>query len=376
MAVGRTGASAHRPGVLAAVADGRDNNFNLIRMIAASGVLVSHAFPITLGTGSLEPFEAATGYTLGLICVVVFFAISGFLITRSFDRKSRIESWLGARIARLFPGLIVVSILIAMVYGPVFTTLSIGEYFSRPETYSYAPRNVTLVSLQYGLPGVFADHPNPVAINGSLWTLVHEVACYIGVLLAGLAGAFASGRRFLVPIGAYLALYVVSGLPGLAESLPYSAAQLRMLSFPFAIGTALYVWRDRIRLSWAGVAALALLAAVLRGTPLFEPVFVAAIAYATFVLAYVPGSMLRRYNDLGDYSYGMYVYAFPVQQAAIAVVGPMSPAANIAIAFPITLALAIASWYLVEKPALDRRHLVAAALGSWRRDRHGAAARR
>lgn len=64
---GRTGVEVTaRQGVtLAEVAGGRDNNFNLIRMIAASGVLVSHAYPIALGEEARQPFHAATGYTLG-----------------------------------------------------------------------------------------------------------------------------------------------------------------------------------------------------------------------------------------------------------------------------------------------------------------------
>ena len=359
--------SARRTVTLADVAGGRDNNFNLIRMIAASGVLVSHAFPIALGMGTSQPFEAATGYTLGWICVAIFFAISGFLITRSFDRKPHIESWFSARVARLFPGLIVVSILIALIYGPVFTALTTGDYFGRLQTYSYVPRNVSLVWLQYGLPGVFTDHPYPDTINGSLWTLVHEVTCYLGVFLAGIAGALRSRRLFAMALFLYAGAYAVTGLPGIAELVPARLVDLRALSFPFVIGMALYVWRDRVRLSWVIAGLLAVVSALLRPTPLFEPAFVAAIAYATFVVAYVPCGVLRHYNRLGDYSYGIYVYAFPVQQAAIAIAGPMSPLMNMAIAFPVTLLLAIASWYAVEKPALDRRQRLAGWLGLWRR---------
>ncbi len=352
---------------LAEVAGGRENNFNLIRMIAASGVLVSHAFPIALGPRTLQPFEEATGYTLGWICVAVFFAISGFLISRSFDRKSRIESWFSARAMRLFPALLVVTLLTALLYGPAFTALPLAEYFSQPATYSYVPRNVALVSLQYELPGVFPDHPVPGAINGSLWTLVHEVACYLGVFLAGMIGALRSRRFFALLCGLYLAAYIATGLPPLADLLPSKLVSFRMLSFPFVIGMSFYVWRDRVRLSWLLLAALVILAAVLRSTVLFEPVFVGTLAYATFVLAYRPGGVVRRYNELGDYSYGMYVFAFPVQQAAIALAGPMTPALNMAIAFPVTLLFAIASWYAVERPALDRRHLLAQVLGRFRR---------
>lgn len=344
---------------LAAVAGGRDNNFNLIRMIAATGVLLSHAFPIAVGTGTRQPMEAATGYTLGWICVAVFFAISGFLITRSFDRTTHIESWLSARVARLFPALIVVTVLTAYLYGPVFTTLGLADYFRQAGTWTYVPRNVTLAKLQFGLPGVFATNPYPDAINGSLWTLFHEVTCYFGVLLAGLAGVLRSRRLFGVLVALYFAAFIASGLPPLAEAVPERVAALRLLSFPFVVGMVFYVWRDRIALSWLAAAVLGGLAWLTRGTPAYEPLFLVFIAYATFVLAYRPGGLLHRYNRLGDYSYGMYVYAFPVQQAAVALAGPMSPLENIAWALPVTLLLAVASWYLVENPMLGRRHRLA-----------------
>lgn len=353
---------------LADVAGGRDNNFNLIRMIAASGVLVSHAFPIALGFGATQPFETATGLTLGWLCVAIFFAISGFLITQSFDRKPQVESWCSARVARLFPGLIVVSVLVALLYGPVFTTLPLGQYFSQPQTYTYIPRNVTLVSLQFGLPGVFETLPYPTAINGSLWTLVYEVACYFGVFLAGVLGAIASRRRFAIAFALYLVVFAASALPGISDHVPARLEHLRLLSFPFAIGTAFYVWRSRVVLSWLLAAILAVAATLLRQTALFEPAFILAIAYGTFVLAYRVGGPIRHFNRVGDYSYGMYVYAFPVQQAAVAIAGPMSPIENMVLAFPVTLLLAIASWYLVEKPALARRHDLARLLGFWRRN--------
>lgn len=354
---------------LGEVARGRDNNFNLIRMIAATGVLVSHAIPIAFGTGIPQPFETETGYTLGWICVAVFFAISGFLITASFERKKEVEAFLSARVARLFPALIVVTMLTAFLYGPAFTTLDLGAYFSEIGTWTYVPRNVALVKLQYGLPGVFVDHPFPVAINGSLWTLVHEVTCYIGVLLAGMAGLLSSRRTLGIVLAVYFAVFVVTGLDQFASALPERLHGLRLLSFPFAVGTAFFVWRDRIVLSWLGALGLGLLAWLARETLLYEAIFLTFIAYATFVLAYRPAGWLRAYNRLGDYSYGMYVYAFPVQQAAVAVAGPMTPLQNIAASLPITLLFAVASWYLVEEPALARRHRLTGWLEGMQRGR-------
>lgn len=347
---------------LAEVCSGRDNNLNLIRMLAASGVLVSHAYPIAAGPGTLQPFEAATGFTLGWICVAIFFAISGFLITRSFDRKPHVESWLAARIMRLFPGLVVVSVLIVLFYGPAFTTLSQAAYFGDPATWLYVPRNVTLVSLQYGLPGVFQDNPYPNAINGSLWTLVYEVACYLGVFLAGTLGLLASRGRFASALAVYAVACALTALPGAETMLHPKLLALRDLSFPFALGMAFYVWRDRIALSYLLAVGLGLAAALLRPTPLFPPAFVIAIAYAVFVFGYRSSGPLRRYNALGDYSYGTYIYAFPVQQAVVELAGPMTPLENMLLALPITLLLAVVSWYVVEKPGLDRRHALARLL--------------
>jgi peptidoglycan/LPS O-acetylase OafA/YrhL len=354
---------------LGEVARGRDNNFNLIRMIAATGVLVSHAFPITLGTGTPQPLEAETGYTLGWICVAVFFAISGFLITASFERKREVAPFISARIARLFPALIVVTLLTAFFYGPAFTTLGLGAYFSDIGTWTYVPRNVTLVKLQYGLPGVFADHPYPVAINGSLWTLFHEVTCYVGVLLAGLTGLLASRRILGAVLLAYAAVFIVTGLDPVESMLPERIHGLRLLSFPFAVGSAFFIWRDRIVLSWLVAVGLGVLAWLVRGTAVYEAIFLSFIAYATFVVAYRPSGWLRSYNRLGDYSYGMYVYAFPVQQAVVALAGPMTPLQNIAASLPVTLAFAVASWYLVEEPALARRHRLSGWLENLRGNR-------
>ena len=97
---------------------GRDNNLNLIRMIAAAGVLVSHAWPLTMGSGAVQPLVRVTGHSLGTICVYVFFAISGFLIAASFDRSDTIR-FVAARVLRLVPGLFVSVAVVALLMGPM-----------------------------------------------------------------------------------------------------------------------------------------------------------------------------------------------------------------------------------------------------------------
>lgn len=340
---------------LSDVCGGRDNNLNLIRMIAASAVLVSHAWPIALGPQASQPMERLLGMTLGGMAVMVFFAISGFLIARSFDRSRDIPDWSSARIMRLFPGLAAATLLTALAMGPLVTTLSPGAYFTAPATWTYALRNTTLVSLQYPLPGVFEGNPYGPSINGSLWTLFHEVVCYMGVLALGLLGALRGGRATLIAVALFAAAYLGAGVLEDAGRLPFRLARLRELSLPFFLGSCAWVWRDRVRLLWPVAAALWVGAFALKGLPGGREILAVALTYCAACAAYLPGGAIRRFNGLGDYSYGIYIYAFPVQQLVVHLFGPMEPAMNIALSLPPTLLLAIVSWRLVEKSALAAR---------------------
>jgi len=188
------------------VADGRDNNLNLIRAFAATAVLVSHAYPITLGPGAEEPLKALTGRTLGGLSVFAFFVISGFLISMSFMRSSSWQGFLVARFLRLVPGLVVSLLLVAFLLGPVVTTLSLGAYFTDPQTYGFVIRNTMLVFLQYDLPGVFETQPYP-NVEGSIWTLIYEVACYMGVFVLGIVGMLRSKVWMALGFAAYLGVW-------------------------------------------------------------------------------------------------------------------------------------------------------------------------
>lgn len=335
--------------VLGSVARSRDNNFNLIRLIAATAVLVSHAWPIDGGTAVEEPLRDLTGHSLGSLAVYVFFIISGFLITASFQRTASTGRFLAARGLRLFPGLAVSLLLVAFALGPAVTTLPLAEYLGAPQTWKFLAANITLIFPQYTLPGVFGTNPLP-AVEGSIWTLVHEVACYLMVLAAGLCGLL-SGRKIWI----FIALYALGWAIPLAapDLLPPRIQALQTLSLPFFLGMLGWLGRDRIPLTIWGVGALAALWVVLRGTPGAFPALVLFIGYAVAWLAYVPGGVLRRYNRLGDYSYGVYIYAFPLQGLVVWLFGSLGPAWHVLVALPPTLLAAVLSWHLVEKPALN-----------------------
>jgi peptidoglycan/LPS O-acetylase OafA/YrhL len=349
-----TGAEKTLPGAEGwAGHDARDNNLNLIRALAATAVLVSHAWPISLGSTAVEPLTNLIGITLGTAAVYVFFAISGYLIMASFDRSRDWRKFLAARSLRLFPGLLVSLLLVAFVMGPAVSSLSVADYFADQNTYAFVARNMALLRPQFTLPGVFKTNPYP-AVEGSIWTLVYEVACYMSVLVIGLLGAFGRWRLmagFFLAYGLVFLAYATLG-----KGLHHDADAFHRLSLPFAIGALFFVSGGWLRFRLIGCLGLGALAAALSRTALAEPALVLALAYGTFWLAFVPRGPLLGYNRLGDYSYGIYIYAFPVQGLVVWFWGPQTPAFNILAALPLTLVLAILSWHLVEAPALSLRH--------------------
>ncbi len=333
---------------------GRDNHFNLIRLIAAAAVLVSHSYPLSRGVGSEEPLEHLTGQSLGAAAVYIFFGISGYMITRSFDRRIDLWSFAAARIARIFPGLLVVLAMTAFILGPIAASVDWRTFFGDPAVWSYVPRNLSLRFLQFELPHVFTDNIYPGAINGSLWTLFWEVACYAMVVVLGLLGAL-RGKWFLAFLAAYSAFsayIVLTGEPG----------SWTRLSFPFVTGMAIYVFRDRIPAS--GLAAVLVCAAALAlyTTPLWPLAYGLVLAYLALLLGHARADWLLGYNRLGDYSYGTYIYAFPAQQTAAWLLPGISAIEMIALTLPVTLVLAVLSWHLIEHPALERRERLAALI--------------
>lgn len=339
---------------VANVAAGRDNNFNLIRMLAACSVLVSHSYPLSCGPGTTEPLEPWTGESLGGLAVYVFFVVSGFFITSSFDRRRDVTSFVAARIVRLVPALFILLLFTVALCGPVFTELPLGQYLAGPRTWTYVPRNLSLKFLQYDLPGVFVGNHYPNVINGSLWTLYYEVVCYAMVMVVGLVGGLQRWRFALL-----LAIYVPIELMMVAHGQP---SQLMKLSFPFIVGMAFYVFRQSIPLRAEVALALAGVAWAFKGTSYAFLAFSLFLGYVFMWLGCIRSAFLLAYNRFGDYSYGMYIYAFPVQQMVIALFPTLAPWQLTVMALPATLLLALGSWHLVEKRFLKRREELAVIL--------------
>ncbi|MDF2365953.1 acyltransferase [Sneathiella sp.] len=331
---------------LSDVDKGRDNNLNLIRMLAAVGVLVSHAWPISTGNIAEQPLaDVLHGIDLGIICVSIFFAISGYLIAQSYDRDPNLKRFWLSRVMRIFPGLLVVLLITALILAPLITVANVqAVWLAAPE---YILRNFTLFSLEQYLPGVFKGNPVGGSINIPLWTLSHELICYFFVTLLGIAGLLKSPRLMLLAWIAFIASYAA-----IIFFEPQSRlVALAKLAFPFMVGVILFVWRQKIILNWGIGGALIILTALLYDSVVFREVFMLSLSYIIFLLAFLPVGKIRGYNRFGDYSYGIYIYAFPIQQL-VAYAGVTNPFLNILYALPLALICAIVSWMIVEKPSL------------------------
>lgn len=351
------GLLASPPRYMSSLASGRDNNFNLLRMLAASAVLVSHAYPIALGMGALEPLSSLLGITLGWLSVFTFFAISGFFISKSFDVKGRlIEFWV-ARCLRIYPGLLGVLLLTVLLVGPNFTELSLQAYFSNGATWTYSFKNCTLKWLQYDLPGVFRDNPYPAAINGSLWTLFYEVMCYGMVAVVGVSGLARRTWCFVMFLGVYSAGYLAVKIVGVHQA--GFVDYFHQLTLPFVIGMAFYQFRRLLPLNLILCCFGGSVTALAYGAPWFREVFLMFWSYMIFYCGSISCRLLRLYNKIGDYSYGVYIYAFPCEQICVAIWPGITPIGLMAVSFPVTLACAVLSWHILEQRALAYQIAVA-----------------
>ncbi len=335
---------------------GRDNNFNLLRFTAALMVIVSHSFVLCTGNAHDEPWHTRLGITPGSLAVDMFFIASGYLVTASIWHRGSVPQFVWARVLRIYPGLAVAVISTTLVFGIFFSTFSFSEFLAQRDTWRYVVRNIALVipgGLTWKLPGVFEDHVSGTAINGSLWTLPEEVRMY--ALLAATwftIGLLRGSQRRLMGIVA-LAIVAAGFTWHFATRGDETLTATPRLMALFFTGAVFYIWRERIPATWpifGSMLAATLLASIDRSV--FSIVWLFTLPYLVLFFALVPAGPIRQFNRIGDYSYGLYIYAFPVQKIVIALLPAIGPWTVTAIATPITLVLAIASWYLIEHPAL------------------------
>lgn len=348
------------------------NNFDLLRLAAATCVVFGHSFAVLLQS---EPLQWRSYYSWGFVGVVTFFAISGFLVARSWSGDPRLLSFALKRTLRLMPGLIVALLLTTLVLGPVVTTYPGRGYLEDPATKAYLLDNATL-QINYSLPGVFIHNIYPVAVNGSLWTLPVEVKAYAIVAVVGLLGLLSRWRWAMLAVAVFAVLACIESLLRSVSVLTYFTAFLANIQMSpaviagvktglftsgsqvfavFAVAAMLYALRSTVWLRWdvAGLCVGAIVAAGFTDSQTAVLLPIVLSPYVILCLAFRTRSLIRLPAWFGDYSYGLYIYAFPVQQTISLAISPGSGWVMFFLALPITLACAAASWHFVERPALS-----------------------
>lgn len=260
---------------------------------------------------------------------------------------------------------LIVSAVSTTIIGAFVTSLTWKAYWIHPETISYVPRFVTLVFMRDSLPGVFETNPFfPRAVNGSAWTLFYEVGCYAMVFLAGLGGRKIKGTM-LAAIGIVGALWLAVDVFHLFEP-SIRVGNFTKLGFPFAIGMLLYRARRIVPLSIVLIGSLGLLLWLSASSVFYSTIFVVFVVYSVFYLAYVPKGLLWFNSErIGDVSYGVYIYAFTIQQLVIYLVPHIGFTAYISLVTAIVLPLAYLSWHCIEKPCMAIGKTFGLALSGW-----------
>lgn len=342
--------------------DPRDNSLNAVRLVLALLVLVAHSYYIA-GVGKGPELH---GENLGGFAVFGFFTISGYLITGSRFTNG-FGTYLLHRLARLMPAFWVCLVVIVAFFAPIGfwrTHGTLDGYLTTPRTpLDFLVSNGLLRMSFFDVAGTPSAVPYPGAWNGSLWSLYVEFICY---LVVGALGFVAIVRQSAVVMGALFALSVVVQANS-ARVMTYFGGngdaffQVKLLPF-FLGGALLYMLRHRLPLHWAGALGAAAVAGVLvvqvEGWGMQ-----AAAPLATYVILWVasvlPSPRLVQRHDI---SYGVYIYAFPVQQLLV-VLGLHQHGFVLynALVALVTVPFAVASWLLVERPVMRRSRRATAA---------------
>lgn len=321
---------------------GRKNGLNMIRLVLAGMVIVSHAGPLTGRSAEVpEPFQH-----FGMWAVSGFFAISGYLISASAESNDRWKDFFKRRFLRIFPAFWVVLLVVGFVFAPLYSHFFLkgSDDYTFIDGLTYFLSNFTLVIADHSVGGTLSDAAYANAWNGSLWTLAPEFVCYTLIFVAykvlkpGLRSkALAFGLAF-----ATIAFFLVPDIRFLEEAL--------RLGLFFIAGSLIHRLREKVHYSKA-LFILSVCLVLLTWTSSEYMVLVALPAgYALMWLGVMTKNI--RIGQKNDISYGLYIYAFPVQQLIAGFDSELPLVGHVLMAFMFTSLLAWGSWHAIESPAL------------------------
>lgn len=333
----------HHASITEPAGDRASNSYDFVRFCAASAVLFSHHFDLS---GLPEPQVRGFGEDFGEVAVEVFFCLSGFLICLSLQKSPGWKRFVAARILRIFPNLALV-----LVLSSAATFIWYRNHANLWPHVAYVAdnllmfvRGVTLV-----IPGVFTDAVNQ-DVNNPIWTLPYELWCYVALALMFVFGVGRSAA-FIV-IGTLLISTAWTAEPFIDEFDlgPLESFELFRLGSYFMSGAVLAVAWPWIGKHAVAVGAAGLIASLAVRNLLDTDTLLNSLALAAAVVGLGSSRLMAWFSKGGDASYGIYVFAWPVQQFVLLLVAPFW--LSLVLAFLVTAALGYATWHAFEKRAI------------------------
>ena len=352
----RESSGPHRGRVLADAFDPRENSLNALRFVFAALVAFGHCAHLAVR----QKIPHLGSVVASQVGVDGFFAVSGFLITRSWLRVPEARRYLMKRCARILPGFWVALVFTAFIATPLIWialhhTLDGFTALGPAGPAHYVLVNSLLWIRQWDIHGGLVQEGGA---NGSLWSLFPEFVAYLGVFALGMAGRLRTRSVLvpaigLVPVGLLLWATIdlgsfhatVSGSPLFHDSLRVGVV--------FIAGMILCLWQDRVVMAWPLAVAAVIVVVIASHVEAYE--LVAALPIAYIVLWLGTTLPFTRFGVTHDLSYGLYLYAWPVMQVLSLTFVVHSSAIPFSIAcIAISCALARLSWTFIEHPAMVR----------------------
>lgn len=342
------------------------NNFDFLRLVGALSVIFFTTFGV-MGAYMSDPIFRLTkgAFTSGTLGVIIFFIISGYLITMSWDKRRSITRFIWARFLRIVPALAALALFTVFIIGPLTTHQNLWDYFTSRDTWGYFSI-VTVFFPSYSLPGVFTH--NPISkVNGALWSLPVESIMYMVILALGALGVIYKKSLVTLATLAVLGAYLFINLPTvhlILPIIPYNVLNpLRLYSqalvYPlyFMIGSLYYLHGRKIKfdLRLVLLAAIAWLLSIWSFDMLLFTSLI-CIPYIVMGIAFAGIPYVNMVGKKADISYGLYIFHYPVQQTLVNFVN-IDPLTLFVVTLLITVPLAWLSWRLIESRALGLKDI-------------------
>lgn len=331
--------------------EGRDNYLTFMRLCLASAVLLEHSWQVVNGV-TIPSFLKWGDHSLAHYAVNGFFVLSGVLIAQSLDRQSHLIRYFESRLLRIMPALIVLALSASLIIGPFFTSLPLKEYVLHPDFWLYPLNVITFADTGGAPPEVFQTTHDKGVFGSTLWTLRYEMMAYIGAALAASLGVLHRKSwsisllclSFVLWTSTVIAPDVFTDL-AMMDAIPRFAAT-------FLLGVVFYAWRQHIAMRLE-IALICMLAAMIATpTVLHDTLSTIAIGYGLIYLGYFKSKKMAYLKTMPDYSYGIYIWSWPIMQMWVASGYEGRWLGMLGIAACSTVLLAALSWHIIEKPSL------------------------